>query len=80
MWTPAERLAIRDALDFIATRGRGGRARLVTDGVDPQSVVLGLILVADYAIDVAATATSCVRAEIIRALEADALACDAEPP
>ncbi len=80
MWTPAERQAIRDALDFIATRGRVDRARLVTDGVDPQSVVLGLILVADYAVDIAATATSRVRAEIICALEADAVECHAESP
>jgi len=67
MWTPQERQAIRDATDFLRNRlrGDGGELDLVLNDVDPSSIVLGLIVVADYAVGIAAEATSTPREEMI---------------
>jgi hypothetical protein len=65
VWSAQERQAIRDTTDFLRTRVRSDEFTLERDGVDPNPVILGLIGLADYAIDIAADATSCTRAERI---------------
>jgi hypothetical protein len=66
MWTPQERQAIRDATDFLRNRlGDGGELDLALNDVDPSSIILGLIVVADYAVGIAAEATSPPREEMI---------------
>ncbi len=52
------------ATDFIGTRTHGETSTGVLDGADPNSVILGLIVVANYAIGIAAEAMHCSRAEI----------------
>ncbi len=76
MWTSEERQAIRDAAELLRARGRGdgfGRGfGAVLDDVNPGALLLGLIVVAHYAVTVAAEAVSCSAAEMITRIAIDA--------